>query len=230
MDDFSTSAQTSGWQHYPGEVWDERKPITWLDDWPFWEYCAQHYATPDTPILELACGNGRITRQLALAGYAVTAVDLNPHFLSRAATYLPEQVRSFVNLMLQDVINLDLDRQFTLALMADWAFPAILTQDDQLRFFERLGRHLMPNGVFAFNTPLLGTSPIAGQFDPLSQIETKTSADNTIRFRHNTLSEMELLGKLTGFEIIEAYGGVDKRPLRGQVGDDLTLVLRYVGR
>ncbi|MCB9435533.1 MAG: class I SAM-dependent methyltransferase [Anaerolineales bacterium] len=229
MDDYSTSARTSGWHHYPGEVWDERKPITWLDDWPFWAYCIQHYATSEAPILELACGNGRITRQLALAGYTVTAVDLNPHFLSRASTYLPEHVRPNVNLMLQDVINLDLDQQFAIVLMTDWAFPAILTQDDQLRFFERLGRHLSPSGVFAFNTPLLGASPIVGQFDALSQTETKTSAENTIRLRHNTLSEILLLGKLTGFEIIEAYGGVDKRPLLGQVGDDLTLVMRYVG-
>lgn len=229
MDNYSTSAQNSGWQHYPGTVWDERKPITWLHDWAFWEDCAKQYAQ-NSPILELACGNGRITRQLALAGYAVTAVDLNPHFLSRASAYLPDVVKPHINLMLQDVVKLDLDQRFALAIMADWAFPAILTQTDQLRFFERLAAHLIPNGVFAFNTPLLGASPVEGQFDTLSQVEIKMSAGYPIRLRHNTFDEIALIAKVNGFEIIESYGGVDKRPLQGIAGDDLTLVLRYVGR
>ena len=240
----SDSGRQSGWVDYPSELWDERKPIDWLDDWPFWEWCAASYANA-TPILELACGNGRITRQLALAGYAVAAVDINPHFLSRATDHiskLPEDVKARVEFYLEDMVELQLGRQFALALMADWAFPALLTQADQLSFLRRLADHLLPGGYFAFDTIFptvrqLGLTPRdsseglewAGAertFDPIAEIETRMSAGQVMRYRHTGLSEIRLLAEMTGFEIVECFGGADKRPLRGLPGDDLTLVLR----
>ncbi|MCQ3929819.1 MAG: hypothetical protein DPW16_05125 [Chloroflexi bacterium] len=240
----SDSSQQSGWKDYPAEIWEERKPIDWLDDWPFWEWCAANYAC-HTPILELACGNGRITRQLVLAGYTVAAVDINPHFLSRAVQHigeLPDDVRARVEFYLQDMVELELGQQFALALMADWAFPALLTQSDQLNFLRRLTDHLIPGGYFAFDTILptvrqLGLTPCdsgeglewAGTgrtFDPIRQIETRLSTGQVMRYRHTSLGEITLLAEMTGFEIVECFGGTDKRPLRGVPGDDLTLVLR----
>lgn len=240
----SDSGQQSGWKDYPAEIWDERKPIDWLDDWPFWEWCAANYAQ-HTPILELACGNGRITRQLIFAGYTVAAVDINPHFLSRAADHickLSDDVKARVEFYLQDVVELELGQRFALALMADWAFPALLTQADQLNFLRRLADHLIPDGYFAFDTisptvRQLGLTPCnsgeglewAGTgrtFDPIRQIETRLSAGQVMRYRHSSLSEITLLAEMTGFEIVECFGGTDRRPLRGVPGDDLTLVLR----
>lgn len=220
----SESGRASGWHDYPAEEWEERKPVTWLHDWDFWEYCVQQYADAN-PILELACGNGRITRQLALSGYRVVAVDINPHFLNRAIDHLSEGLKEQVKFVLQDVVHLSLSEEFALALMADWSFPALLTQDDQIKFLENLRKYLVPRGIFAFNTPLMG-SQRSKQFDLLTQVETRESGGNLVRLRHSTLSEIRLLARLTGYEIIEQYGGVDRRPLRGAVGDDLTIVLR----
>ncbi len=222
---FSESGRQSGWYDYPAEVWEERKPVTWLHDWAFWEYCVRKYATANEAVLELACGNGRITRQLALAGFQVIAVDINPHFLNRAVSHI-DQI-DMVRFVLQDVVHLSLGQRFSLAIMADWAFPALLSQADQILFLENLNLHLHSGGVFAFNTPLLGAQQCE-QFDVLTQIETRVSNDKTIRLRHSTLSEMELLVRLTGFEIVERFGGVDRRPLHGKLGDDLTLVLRRI--
>jgi SAM-dependent methyltransferase len=238
---FSTSGQQSGWAEYPGEIWDERKPVNWLHDWPFWEWCAATYAD-DKPILELACGNGRITRQLALAGYSVVAIDINPHFLSRAVAQLPEDLRGRVDFALQDIVQLELEQKFSLAIMADWAFPALLTQADQLHFLRRLANCLVEGGVFAFNTIFptvrqLGLTPspdgtflewtsTARRFDPVSQVETIDSGGQVIRMRHTTLSEIQLLAQMAGFEIVAQFGGMDKRPLQGLPGDDLTLVLQ----
>lgn len=237
----SQSAQQSGWQHYPAESWEQHKPVNWLHDWEFWQWCADTYAH-DKRILELACGNGRITRQLALSGYSVVAVDLNPHFLSRAVQHLPEQVKDKVQFLLQDMVSLEVDEQFSLAIMADWAFPALLTQQDQLTFFKRLSDHLNIGGVFAFNMPLptvqqLGLENSEDQqhlewkddkrsFDAVTQIEAKQSGSQTIYLRHTTLYEIQLLGLLTGFEIIAQFGGTDRRRLLGIPDDDLTLILR----
>lgn len=238
---FSKSAEESGWRDYSAQTWDQRKPITWLDDWPFWAYCAEKYAQ-NMPILELACGNGRITRQLALAGYKIMALDLNPHFLNRAIDHLPAELRSQVDFVLQDVVNLDLPQTFSFVLMADWAFPAILSQSDQILFFQNLSNRLTIGGIFAFNTPFSTAQQHGLQasangnylewphqnrtYDPITQIETRPSDNYTLRFRHNSLGEIQLLAHLSGFEIIEQYGGIDRRPLRGIPGDDLTLILR----
>ena len=239
----SLSAQQSGWQHYPAELWDQRKPISWLHDWSFWQWCADTYAE-DNRVLELACGNGRITRQLALSGYAVVAVDINPHFLSRAVQNIPDSVRDNVCFVLQDVVNLDVDGQFSLAIMADWAFPALLTQDDQLAFFECLAHHLHIGGVFAFNMPFPSIRQLGLEvtedgdqlawkgenrfFNAAIQVEQKQSGCQTIQLRHTSLFEIQLLSRLTGFEIIAQFGGTDRRPLRGLPDDDLTLILRKV--
>ena len=241
QNEMSLSAQQSGWQHYPADLWDQRKPINWLHDWEFWKWCADTYAD-DKRVLELACGNGRITRQLALSGYSIVAVDLNPHFLNRAVEHLPTSVKDNVCFILQDVVNLDVEGQFSLAIMTDWAFPALLTQIDQLAFLERLAHHLCIGGIFAFNMPFpsirqLGLTQAKGRgqlkwaddghcFNALTQIEEKQSGSQSIQLRHTSLFEIQLLGRLTGFELIAQFGGTDRRPLRGLPDDDLTLILR----
>lgn len=240
--ELSDSGKKSGWRDYAASEWDQRKPITWLHDWDFWKYCADKFAQ-NGPILELACGNGRITRQLALAGFDVVAVDINPHFLNRAVDTIPTELRSKANFHLQDVVYLALDGQFHLAIMADWAFPAILTQTDQRQFLTRLHHHLLPGGHFAFNTPFATTRQLGlisvdeklvweqdqnRTLDALTQVETNNNGPYPIRLRHNTLEDIRLLGELAGFEIAEKYGNVDRRPLRGVEGDDLTLILRKI--
>lgn len=242
MTNRSYSAQQSGWEDYPAGQWDERKPISWLHDWDFWRYCVERYTNPNSAVLELACGNGRITRQIAQLGYPVVAVDVNPHFLSRAQSNIPEPLRDQVTFFLQDVVHLHIGQPFSTVIMADWAFPAILTQADQLQFFRSLAEHVVAGGIFAFNTPFptvqqLGLMadgeqwrwPDGRTFDPIAQVETRYSAEIPLRFRHTTLAEIELLGQMTGFKILERYGNVDRRPLHGIAGDDLTLVLQRAG-
>jgi 2-polyprenyl-3-methyl-5-hydroxy-6-metoxy-1,4-benzoquinol methylase len=238
----SESAQRSGWASYSGEAWETRKPVHWLEDWPFWRDVLARHTAPKSTVLELACGNGRITCQIAAEGYAVVAIDLNPHFLSRAQRHLTESsVFERVELYLADVVQLDLSRQFDICVMIDWAFPAILTQRDQVTFFQRLNQHLRKGGVFAFDTifPAIRQQGMSFDgdifrwedgrtYDTLRQIETRYSGDQRLYFRHTSLSEIRLLADATGFEIIERFGNYDGRPLRGVPGDNLTLVMRKV--
>lgn len=243
MDNLSFSGEKSGWHDYPADQWDSRKPITWLPDWPFWKWCAETFSH-NSPILELACGNGRITHQLVLDGYEVVAVDINPHFLNRALnTVSKTRFRENASFYLQDVVYLAIEHPpFHLAIMADWAFPSLIIQDDQRKFLTRLNQHLVEGGIFVFNTPFstpqqLGLQPHPSgsglywptdgrTFDPLAQVETRSSGTRELKFRHTSLEEIRLLAEITGFEIIDVYGGVDRRSLTGMPGDDLTLVFR----
>lgn len=234
----SDSAQHSGWLDYSGAAWDERKPIDWLDDWPFWRYCVETYALQGEPVLELACGNGRITRQIALMGQPVVAVDVNPRFLSRAQQNIPDDWQSQVTFQLADVVTLTLEQQFSLVIMADWAFPAILTQEDQLRFLETITQHLKPGGHFIFDTMFppvrqLGLYVDGAVFewgdgrtyDPLTAIETRPSGDYMLKFRHTSLSELQLLAQLTGLHITHTYSTHERQPLNMQQGDNLIVIL-----
>jgi SAM-dependent methyltransferase len=76
----------------------------------------------DGPILELACGTGRICIPLAAAGYDVTGVDVDGAMLDRARTNWREQVyadgsRGSLTLVEDDVTQMDMVRRFDLAIL-----------------------------------------------------------------------------------------------------------------
>jgi len=76
----------------------------------------------DGPILELACGTGRICIPLAAAGYDVTGVDLDAAMLDRAGTNWREQTSAdgrggSLTLVERDVTQMELGRRFDLAIL-----------------------------------------------------------------------------------------------------------------
>jgi SAM-dependent methyltransferase len=73
------------------------------------------------PILELACGTGRILFDLARAGHEVTGVDFSRHMLERGAEKLadePEEVRRRVEFVHGDMSTWSDARRFPLAMIA----------------------------------------------------------------------------------------------------------------
>ena len=247
----SQSAKESGWISYPAEVWDEERPPDLVHDLPFWQYCAEKYGDP---ILDLCCGNGRITIPLAELGYEVVGVDINLGFIASAQRRVKETADAGhglkVSFRVGDIVNLGLERTFRLAIMSDWAFQVLLTQEDQLSFLRALREHLMPEGAFAFNLfvpfgrqqglierddkyqwppDLSYHSGAPRTYDPASQIETFAEPNiHPIKIRHTNLAELWLLFRQTGFEIAELYGDVDRRPFTGTSDDDYTVVARRV--
>ncbi|MFX0054752.1 MAG: class I SAM-dependent DNA methyltransferase [Candidatus Hermodarchaeota archaeon] len=103
-----------------------------------------------SPILELACGTGRITLLLAQAGYDITGIELSPEMLEIAREKLqklPEEVQLRVALNHGDVTNFQLDKKFALIIIP-WSFKFLLTTDDQLACLRRVRNHLADDGVF----------------------------------------------------------------------------------
>ncbi len=102
------------------------------------------------PVLELAAGTGRLAVPLAAAGYDVTAVDLDPAMLARAAaraaaTGVSDRVR-LVEADLRDLRLPDGDA-FRLAFIALNSLLLLADRRSQAAALDALARHLAPGGL-----------------------------------------------------------------------------------
>lgn len=102
------------------------------------------------PVLDIACGTGRIALPLARAGMSVTGIDLSAQMLERCRAMgagLP------ISLHLMDCRDFQVPGgPFRCAIMAGHAFQQMLTDADQRALFRCVHRHLRPGGIFAFDS------------------------------------------------------------------------------
>lgn len=122
-------------------------------------------ATADGPVLELACGTGRLACRLAEAGCEVVGMDLSEAMLARARADLaglPANVRSRVELVRGDMTNFDLHRTFPLIYIADNSIRELDTLAEYHAFLRCVARHLDPGGVFLSTVRRFDPSRFAG--------------------------------------------------------------------
>lgn len=116
-------------------------------------YVAQAQAA-GSPVLELACGTGRVTISIAAAGVQVLGLDLSPQMLARFKSKLPGlpvEVRGKITLMQGDMRSFDLRQRFALVIIPYRAFLHNLTVAEQLAALQAIGRHLPSGGRLALN-------------------------------------------------------------------------------
>jgi ubiquinone/menaquinone biosynthesis C-methylase UbiE len=106
------------------------------------------------PVLELACGTGRIALPLAKAGLRVTGVDRSEAMLTIAQSKLaalPASVQERLSLVNQDMSALNLGRRFAFVFVPARSFQHLLTIDLQRKSLEAIRRHLEPTGRLALH-------------------------------------------------------------------------------
>ena len=100
------------------------------------------------PVLELACGTGRIALPLAESGLDVTGVDVSDGMLAiirqKAQAHPP-------TLLAQDMSALNLDRRFGCIIIAFRSFQHLLTIELQRQTLSAINRHLTPGGRLALH-------------------------------------------------------------------------------
>jgi SAM-dependent methyltransferase len=101
------------------------------------------------PVLEIACGTGRVSVPIARLGLAVTGVDIVPGMLALARSKAAGLPARWVE---GDARTFDLGEQFRLIFVTGNAFQAFLTRADQEALLERVRAHLHDEGLFAFET------------------------------------------------------------------------------
>ena len=101
------------------------------------------------PVLEIACGTGRVSIPIARLGFAVTGLDIVPGMLALARSKSAHLPTRWVE---GDARVFDLGEQFRLIFLTGNAFQAFLTRADQEALLERVRAHLHDEGLFAFET------------------------------------------------------------------------------
>jgi SAM-dependent methyltransferase len=100
------------------------------------------------PVLELGVGTGRVALALARAKISVVGIDSSEVMLARARAKAGRALSRRLQLLLADMRDFDLSREFELIICAASGFHHLLTMDDQLRCLGCVRRHLAPGGLF----------------------------------------------------------------------------------
>jgi SAM-dependent methyltransferase len=103
-----------------------------------------------SPVLELACGTGRLLVSLAEAGFEMYGFDLTESMLAVCLRKVEERgLAGRVHLAGADMVSFDMPRRdFALAFVAFRSFMHLYTQADQMACLERVYQHLRPGGLF----------------------------------------------------------------------------------
>ena len=100
------------------------------------------------PILELACGTGRLTIPLARDGHEVVGLDDSSAMLNAAKTKAGGSKITFVR---GDMRNFDLRRRFPLVILSCNSLAHLTSNDELKSALACIVKHLACGGVFAFD-------------------------------------------------------------------------------
>jgi SAM-dependent methyltransferase len=100
------------------------------------------------PVLELACGTGRLTIPLAREGIAIAGIDRSPAMLDHARRKSGSLPIRWIE---ADARHFDLGASFSLIFASPVTFQHMLDRPDQEAFLASVHHHLRPDGLFAFS-------------------------------------------------------------------------------
>ncbi len=113
-------------------------------------------ASAGGPVLELACGTGRITLPLVQHGSRVDALDASLPMLRKlrrkAASQLTDEERVRLRVHWMDMRELNLEKKFALILCPYSAFTYLVEDKDQARALRGIFDHLEHDGLFILDT------------------------------------------------------------------------------
>ena len=133
--------------------------LTYDVDYPAWaDYIEKHFkrrSLPGNTVLDLACGTGSLTLELARRGYEMIGVDLSPDMLAEAAEKNRGAAPVEPIFLCQSMDRLDLYGTIDACVCCLDSVNYVTDPKKLRRAFERVHLFLMPGGLFLFdiNTP-----------------------------------------------------------------------------
>lgn len=117
-----------------------------VPDWPGELDFYRRLAHQAGPVLEVACGTGRVTIPLFDEGIEITGSDLDATSLEIA-----RRKRPGLRWVEVDMRLLDLHQAFAMIIIPGHSFQAMLTPQDQLSALAAFRRHLLPGGTLVIH-------------------------------------------------------------------------------
>lgn len=139
-----------------------------------------------TKILDIGCGTGRHTIELAKRGYNVTGVDLSESQLKRASEKA-KLANLNIKFLKHDARHLPFENEFDLAIMlCEGGFSLMETDEMNFRILQSAHRSLKANGKLIFTT-LNGLFPL---FHSVKDFFSKNSEAGDAKYENNTFDLM----------------------------------------
>ncbi len=180
---------------------------------------------PGSSVLDVGCGTGRHSVELAKRGYTVTGLDLSAEMLARAASKAQaENVK--VEWVRSDATQFSFTEKFDAAIcLCEGAFGLLSQADDPISqpmaILSNVSRSLKP-GAKAVLTVLNGAAMLRkyqnkdvaeGRFDPITMVESSDYppqeglAPIRVRERAFVPTELRLLLHHAGMSVLGIWGG-----------------------
>jgi 2-polyprenyl-3-methyl-5-hydroxy-6-metoxy-1,4-benzoquinol methylase len=163
-------------------------------------------------ILDIGCGTGRHSIELAKRGYSIVGIDQSESLLKRAREKASEQ-KVQVDFQKHDARNLAFLHEFDLVIMiCEGAFPLMETDEMNFQILKNAAKALPPKGNFIFTT-LNGLFPLfhsVKDFFDSQKKEGNAKCDvlsfDLMTFReHNTVSVEDDFGNTKELKCNERY-------------------------
>ncbi len=122
-----------------------------LVDLPFYLELAEQYGGP---VLEIACGTGRVTLPIARKGIEICGVDNSQAMLQVLNQHLAgetPEIRQRVSVQEGDMRSFRLDKKFPLVMIPFRPMQHMFTVEDQVAALKTAAAHLTDNGILAFD-------------------------------------------------------------------------------
>jgi hypothetical protein len=190
------------------------------------------------PVLELAIGTGRIALPLATRGLQVDGIELSPAMV--------EQLRrksggDQIAVTIGDFADVPVEGRYRLIYVVFSTLFNLLTQDDQVRCFENVAKHLTDDGLFLIEAGLPSDFMHGNQYvraervevaevmldvaryDPVTQTLEESHVSLTregirlfpIVTRYAWPSELDLMARIAGLRLVERWSGWKREPFTG---------------
>jgi ubiquinone/menaquinone biosynthesis C-methylase UbiE len=168
----------------------------YADETAFVHWCLQQHGVGSTRrLLELACGTGSHALALEKFGYEIVATDYSEDMLS-CARVKAKGVSSEVSFIQQDMRMLNIPgRLFDATICLFDSIGYVETNEELIKVFEGVGRHLRSDGLFVFE--FWHAAAMLRSYDPVRVRRWRMPEGELLRISETELEYSKQLAKVT---------------------------------